>query len=139
MNHQLRVHTFPKGKVLSLPGDSLQQMYLIDKGEVKVSKYSADGREVILEFIKPGEVFGEIALLEKVCGAMRRVVVKFVEQQHVRTLVLDDRRDVGRLGIARFEPCDQATVLVRIQGRVVGREADGGWLACRPKSVLAGS
>lgn len=83
MNQQLSVHVFPKGKILSLPGDNLQHLYLLEKGEVKVSKYSADGREVILEFIKPGEVFGEMALLE---GMPWEVVLEVTKESRIGLL-----------------------------------------------------
>jgi CRP/FNR family transcriptional regulator, cyclic AMP receptor protein len=43
------------------PGSSLLGVI---SGRVKVSVLSTDGRELILNIIKPGEVFGEIALLD---------------------------------------------------------------------------
>ena len=33
-------------------------------GSVKISANSADGRDIVLNIIRPGEVFGEIALLD---------------------------------------------------------------------------
>ena len=44
------------------PGDS---MYVILKGEVKISTYSADGREVVLALLGKGSFFGEMALLDE--------------------------------------------------------------------------
>ena len=43
------------------PGQSLLGVIT---GRIKVSVLSADGRELILNIIKPGELFGEIALLD---------------------------------------------------------------------------
>lgn len=43
------------------PGSSL---LAVISGRVKVSVVSTDGRELVLNIIKPGEVFGEIALLD---------------------------------------------------------------------------
>lgn len=43
------------------PGDS---MMIVLAGRVKISNYSADGKEAVLNFIEPGQVFGEIALLD---------------------------------------------------------------------------
>lgn len=43
------------------PGDSL---YIIASGKVKVSLLSTEGREMILSVLGPGEVFGEMALLD---------------------------------------------------------------------------
>jgi CRP-like cAMP-binding protein len=43
------------------PGDS---MMAVVRGRVKICRYSLDGKELVLNIIKPGEVFGEIALLD---------------------------------------------------------------------------
>ncbi len=39
-------------------------MMAVISGRVKISSVSAGGKEVVLEYINPGEVFGEIALLD---------------------------------------------------------------------------
>jgi len=44
------------------PGDSL---YVILDGEVKVSTYSVDGREVVLALLGKGSFFGEMSLLDE--------------------------------------------------------------------------
>jgi len=44
------------------PGDS---MYVILEGEVKVSTYSIDGREVVLALLGKGSFFGEMSLLDE--------------------------------------------------------------------------
>ncbi len=44
------------------PGDS---MYVILDGEVKVSTYSVDGREVVLALLGKGSFFGEMSLLDE--------------------------------------------------------------------------
>jgi len=44
------------------PGDS---MYVILEGEVKVSTYSVDGREVVLALLGKGSFFGEMSLLDE--------------------------------------------------------------------------
>lgn len=43
------------------PGDSLMAVV---RGRVKICSQSAEGKELILNLIKPGELFGEIALLD---------------------------------------------------------------------------
>src|SRR4051812_26298727 len=43
------------------PGDSL--MIVLD-GRIKIRNLSSDGREIVLNFIDPGQIFGEIALLD---------------------------------------------------------------------------
>jgi CRP-like cAMP-binding protein len=52
----------PKNQILYFSEDSANSVYLLKKGKVKVSILSPDGREVILAFLGPGEVFGELSL-----------------------------------------------------------------------------
>jgi CRP-like cAMP-binding protein len=45
-------------------GDDGDSMMVALTGRVKISNYSAEGKEAVLNFIEPGQVFGEIALLD---------------------------------------------------------------------------
>ncbi|HLA79772.1 MAG TPA: Crp/Fnr family transcriptional regulator [Vicinamibacteria bacterium] len=51
-------------EVLYLPGDAGDRIYLLKRGVVKISTLTEDGREIILALLRPGEVFGEEAVLE---------------------------------------------------------------------------
>jgi CRP-like cAMP-binding protein len=56
---------FPKNATIfeeGVPGD---YMYLIQSGQVKVTKVSEDGREKILAIHAEGDFFGEMALVER--------------------------------------------------------------------------
>ncbi len=53
----------PKGAVLFLASTASPVLYLIHRGQVKLSRYSPDGRELILDIRRAGEVIGELALL----------------------------------------------------------------------------
>lgn len=45
-------------------GDASRSLYVIDRGRVKISTDGPDGREVALNLLGPGGVFGEIALID---------------------------------------------------------------------------
>ena len=45
-------------------GDTPQWFYIIAEGKVKVLKHSSLGREFIISFFGPGEMFGEVAVFE---------------------------------------------------------------------------
>jgi CRP/FNR family transcriptional regulator len=45
-------------------GDTPEWFYIIAEGKVKVIKYSSSGREFIIAFFGPGEIFGEVAVFE---------------------------------------------------------------------------
>lgn len=52
------------GEIIFQSEDAGESMMVVLAGRVKISNVSADGKEAILNFIDPGQVFGEIALLD---------------------------------------------------------------------------
>jgi len=54
----------PRGQMIVQKGDEGSSMMAVLRGRVRISVVSAEGREVMLNVINPGEVFGEIALLD---------------------------------------------------------------------------
>ncbi len=53
-----------KGEALYFEGSSDQNIYILKKGTVKVTKITPQGREIILDIFKEGSIFGEMAFLE---------------------------------------------------------------------------
>jgi CRP/FNR family transcriptional regulator, cyclic AMP receptor protein len=53
-----------KGATIFEKGDAGVGLIGVVSGSVKISVTSADGRDIVLNIIHPGEVFGEIALLD---------------------------------------------------------------------------
>jgi len=58
------VSTYTKGETIFFEGDPSAHFYMVLKGEVKVFKMLESGRELILDFFREGEAFGEVALVE---------------------------------------------------------------------------
>src|SRR6266581_7591617 len=56
--------TLKRGATLFSKGDPGNSLYAVISGTVKMSISSPDGRNAILNLVGPGEVFGEIALLD---------------------------------------------------------------------------
>lgn len=54
-----------KKQVAYRPGDPADSIFIIRSGRVKISKVTEDGREIILNLLKTGDVFGEMAFLEE--------------------------------------------------------------------------
>ncbi|MDR3275791.1 MAG: Crp/Fnr family transcriptional regulator, partial [Treponema sp.] len=55
--------TYPKETMIFAEGEPGDEMYIIQKGTVKMSKVANNG-EVLLSILKDGAIFGEMALLE---------------------------------------------------------------------------
>jgi CRP/FNR family transcriptional regulator len=51
--------TFQKGQNIFSPGEAGDRIYLINHGEVKVFRGTNDGKEIILELLGAGAIFGE--------------------------------------------------------------------------------
>ncbi|QQO11187.1 Crp/Fnr family transcriptional regulator [Breznakiella homolactica] len=55
--------TYPKDSMLFSEGEPGDELYIIQKGSVKITKI-VDNNEVLLAVLKTGDIFGEMALLE---------------------------------------------------------------------------
>ena len=58
------LRTFPKDNVIILAEEQGDTLFVIQRGRVKVSIVSEDGREVILSTLREGDFFGDMALLD---------------------------------------------------------------------------
>jgi CRP/FNR family cyclic AMP-dependent transcriptional regulator len=56
--------SYKQNEVVFLKGDEGTAMMAVLSGRIRICSYSPDGREVVLNVINPGEVFGEIALID---------------------------------------------------------------------------
>lgn len=55
---------YQKGRIIFVEGEPGEAVYFLREGRVKISKQSEDGREQILHFIHPGEMFAEVVLFD---------------------------------------------------------------------------
>jgi len=58
-----RRHAVRRGDVLFRQGEPAHIVYMLTRGEVKLTQIRPDGREVVLRYVGPGEIFGGIAAL----------------------------------------------------------------------------
>ena len=59
-----RVRRLDDGTLLFQKGDEGDALYGVLDGKIRITTSSPGGREVVLNILEPGEVFGEIALLD---------------------------------------------------------------------------
>jgi CRP/FNR family transcriptional regulator, cyclic AMP receptor protein len=60
----MRIECFPARRVLVRKGDPGTNMMVVLEGRVQICTRSEEGREFVVNIINPGELFGEIALLD---------------------------------------------------------------------------
>jgi CRP-like cAMP-binding protein len=60
----LRPRRYQRGEVIFLEGDEGTALCLIAEGRIRIQLTGTDGREVVINVYGPGEIFGEMALLD---------------------------------------------------------------------------
>jgi CRP-like cAMP-binding protein len=78
---------FNDGQLIFQRGDPGSSMMLVLQGQVKISILSHEGKELVFAIIRPGECFGEIALLD---GCLRSADATAVGKCTVLTLMRQD-------------------------------------------------
>lgn len=87
-----RKKTYPKNTIILSEGDNTDSLYMVCKGQVKVSIVDEYGKEVILALLGPGEYFGEMSAMAD--GAARSACVVTREACEVMVLQKDDFRKI---------------------------------------------
>jgi CRP-like cAMP-binding protein len=82
-----KMQTFGAGEPVFMQGDRAAGMMVVVSGRVRITSSSADGKEVVLNIVYPGEVFGEIALIDGVERTAEATAAEATE------LLLLERRD----------------------------------------------
>jgi len=99
-----KMRTVPRGTVIFSKGDPGTSLFAMVKGTVRIGVTAADGRETVFNIIGPGELCGEIALLdggERTADAVattdceilvidRREFMPFVQTQPALAMTLID-------------------------------------------------
>jgi CRP-like cAMP-binding protein len=57
-------HNYTDNQYVFWEGDSSEWFYIVAEGKIKVSKLASTGKETIIAFFGPGEMFGEVAVFE---------------------------------------------------------------------------
>ena len=57
-------HSFEPGEFVFWEGDRPDYFYVVAEGRVKVAKHSSQGKQFIIAFFGPGEMFGEVAVFQ---------------------------------------------------------------------------
>lgn len=86
--HLAKTRRIAEGEVVFEKGEPGTSMMAILDGRVRISVFSEDGKEIILNIIEPGGLFGEVALLD---GRERTANATAMGRT---TLLVLDRRDL---------------------------------------------
>ena len=110
LEQQCRSKAFLRGSLIDLPGPNASVIYLVVSGRIKIAHITEDGRESILAFMQPGEIFGELAVVdesgnEDFLEAMEKSMVLLIPVEVVRSLMerrIARAQERGQPRAARF-------------------------------------
>ncbi|MEN1680183.1 MAG: Crp/Fnr family transcriptional regulator [Planctomycetota bacterium] len=80
LESQCRTRQFARGAPIYLPADQANGVLLLTTGRAKICSFTEEGKQAILAFIDPGELFGELALFG---GGEREEYAEAVEKSTV--------------------------------------------------------
>jgi len=129
-----RSRRYPARSAVFFQGDDAHEVLIIRSGQVKVTVCGADGRDVVLDVLGPGELLGELSAIDgaprsaaaAALGAVELVAVDlaafngFVDDHHAVAVALL-RSVAGRLRDTTRRQVEFGTVdaLGRVCGRIV--------------------
>ena len=85
-----RITAYGKGQAIYGSDSQPRSIYLVIKGTVGISHMAEDGTEVLLDIVRPDELFGESAFLEVACLAERAEAIERVEVMNWTVSDLED-------------------------------------------------
>jgi CRP/FNR family transcriptional regulator len=98
------------GKMLFSEGEPADGLWAVKDGLVHIVKFGPEGREIVLEVIPPGELFGAVAALESRAYPASAVAV---EPSHVWCLPASLARD-----LCQKHPTLRSAILGQVTGRL---------------------
>jgi CRP/FNR family cyclic AMP-dependent transcriptional regulator len=85
--HLFKTTLFPKRALIFDQGDPTRLVYLIKRGRVRISRLTADGKEVTVAVLSAGDLFGEETMFEP---GPRTTVATCIEESLLCTARADD-------------------------------------------------
>lgn len=110
-----RSRLFPAHSPVYLPAEKADSVFFLAQGLVKVCHRTADGKESILAFVEPGELFGEQAIFE---GGEREECVETVAPS---TIVMIPASEVRHLMAERADVALGFTKMISLRRQRIER------------------
>jgi CRP/FNR family cyclic AMP-dependent transcriptional regulator len=114
---------YGKGQLIYSRDEFSKSLYLVVTGKVGISQIADDGSEVLLDIVRPDEVFGESALLEV---SRRPEEAKVLEKAILMTWAISDLEDLvmkrPRLAVALLQILAQRNA--ELSGRIASFSID---------------
>ncbi len=95
LESRCRVRKCPRGTPIYLPADHADGVLLLAEGRVKIGSFTEEGKQTILAFIEPGEIFGELSLMgtqerEEYAEAVEKSTIILLPSEVIQSLLLEN-------------------------------------------------
>lgn len=96
---------FDRGELIYVPAQEAESVLLLVSGRVKIYTLTAEGKQAVLAFIEPGELFGELTLFtggprDEFAEAMDPVAVVWIPGEQMQRLM--EEHSAFALGITKL-------------------------------------
>jgi CRP/FNR family cyclic AMP-dependent transcriptional regulator len=104
--HLFVQRTYEADSVLFEQGDAARIVYLVKRGKVRISRMNADGKDITLTILGPGDIFGEELIFQD--NVLRTTQAKVIEQAYLCLSRMQDlfailsRHPIVAINIARY-------------------------------------
>jgi CRP/FNR family transcriptional regulator len=83
---------FKNNETIFVEGDPSDKFYLVAEGSVKILKHTMMGKDIILEMMSPGDIFGGVAVLDRKpfpasAQAMESTTVIWISRQNLLKII----------------------------------------------------
>ncbi len=132
IHRQTTMKCYGKKQPIFFPDDPSNTVFLLKEGQVKISKLTEDGRQVILDVLGPGEIFGELSLLkdgrprDEMAETMGEVIICSIPREHIEKALEKNPRAymeiTKRIGIRmrKFEEKLSEMLFKDVRKRIAG-------------------
>lgn len=115
LESRCRARVFAARSPVYLPSQTADSVFLLASGMVKVCNLTSDGKQSILAFVEPGELFGELAIFE---SEQRDEYVEAIEKS---TVVMIPASEIQQLTATNHDVSIALTKMIGIRRHRVER------------------
>lgn len=95
LESRCRVRKCPRNTPIYLPADHADGVLLLAEGRVKIGSFTEEGKQTILAFIEPGEIFGELSLMgteerEEYAEAVEKSTIILIPNETIHQLLAEN-------------------------------------------------
>ncbi len=95
LNKKLSMSNIDKNEIIYFADEPSNSIFLLKEGSVKLTRVSAEGKEAITAILKPGEIFGELAITsgsnrEDTAIALDKVVICTISKENFEKLLIEN-------------------------------------------------